>query len=170
MKALGVGLKVIRSKEQRNRDKRTRNKRKGEKTMGNILAGRVIEKSDLAEYDDFGNKVVNFTVETAKQIGGATVSEVQKVVMFKRLAEEASEKIKEGSYAVFSRCRAEPRTYTNERTGRTRHVVDVTANGYGVLTKKQFQEGADEFAKHAIDVDGVAAGSVSEAKEDGPGF
>ena len=130
-----------------------------------LLAGQVIGKSELTNYDDFGNKVINFTVKMAKSLAGIVVEEVQRVVMFKALAEEAAKKVQNGDYVVFTKCKAEERTYVNLNTMRPRTVIDITANGFGVTTETEFNASKAELAKLSIDVEASAESAKAAAGE-----
>lgn len=119
--------------------------------MERIFAGEIIEKKELATFNDDGDHVLNVVVGVTKTLFGDVTTILKRtVVLFRKDAEAADATLREGGFAVFTEPRRNPRVYQN-KAGEDVCVVDILANGFTKLTKSQWDENQDYIQTMQLD-------------------
>lgn len=118
--------------------------------MSKIFVGRIEEVGELNSYNDKGDAVANIVVGTTREIVGGIMETVKRtVVLFRGEATKAVDNLKPNDHVVFSEVQRSPRIYTNAK-GLPVELVDLRAEGFTKITKKQFEENMTALQEKAI--------------------
>lgn len=115
-----------------------------------IFAGEVIEKRDLAVYNNAGDSVINITVGYSKEVFGGILKMVKaNIVFFKGLADKVDDEIEIGDHVFIGEATRSPRIYQT-KSGSKVETVDLIAQDYTKISEKQFKKSWPELEKAII--------------------
>ena len=111
--------------------------------MSKFYAGTIVEKRE-GTFGDDATAVLNLIVaSTKKAFGGIEIAVKKTVVLFRKEAEIAGAKLKEGDRVYFDDVVRNPRIYTTKR-GSIVETVDMIAENFTKLTKAELEAGLAE--------------------------
>ena len=120
--------------------------------MSKIYAGQILEMR-IGEYGDDANAVCNLIIGTTKKaFGGIDVMVKKTVVLFRKTAELAEDKLKEGDRVYFDEVVRNPRVYRTSK-GTDVETVDMIAEVFTKLTKDQLEIGLAEEGTNMMSAD-----------------
>jgi len=143
--------------------------------MSKIYAGQILEMR-TGVYGDDQNSVCNLIIGTTKKaFGGIDVMVKKTVVLFRKAAELAEAKLKEGDRVYFDNVVRNPRIYQTVK-GTKVETVDMIAEVFAKITKAELEVGltedganmmsASDFEFTDADRAELKAANVDEPKDD----
>ena len=106
--------------------------------MKDLYAGTLVEKRDIASYNDDGDTVLNLVVKTSKTI-----------VLFRGEADRADAELKVGDNIVLSEVARSPRIYRTTK-GSTVETVDMIAESFVIVPPREFKTSLSELTKMSL--------------------
>lgn len=118
--------------------------------MKDLFVGTFDSSREISSYDDDGNEVINLIITNAKKLVGDIVVMVKRtVVLYRAEAVKADKTLKVGDCVVFTSAERKARTY-KDNTGKTRELVEVVAQGFQVVDKKEFEKNYPALVKMSL--------------------